>query len=146
MSQFRFQLATLLRLREATRDKCRVELAEARRADDELRVQLEQLNAEQKRLEAECRHAIGPGAVDVDAIVEVQRYAAALREREEKLRQERQAMAAEIDCRRRALLAADRDVKVLEKLRERRQAQHRLEEERQSAKQLDEAALQAVGR
>ena len=55
-------------------------------------------------------------------------------------------MAAEIDRRRRALLAADRDVKVLEKLRERRLVQHRLEEERQLAKQLDEAALQAVGR
>jgi flagellar FliJ protein len=146
MSQVRFQLATLLRLREATRDKCRVELAEARRADEELRVELEQMMAERRRLEDECRRAIGPGAVDVDELVEAYRYAAALRAREERLRQERETLATEVDRRRQALLAADRDVKVLEKLRERRQAQHCLEEERQLAKQLDEAALQAVGR
>ncbi len=84
--------------------------------------------------------------MDVDELVEAHRYAAALRAQEEGLRQKRQTLAAEIDRRRQALLAADRDVKVLEKLRERRQAQHRLEEERQLAKQLDEAALQAVGR
>ena len=36
MARFKFQLATLLRLREATRDERRAELAEAFRADDVL--------------------------------------------------------------------------------------------------------------
>jgi flagellar export protein FliJ len=142
MSQFHFRLATLLRLREVTRDRRRVELAEAHRADEDLRGQLGRLSAEQRRLQDKCRRAAGPGAVDVDELVEAHRYAAALRAEEEGLRQKRHALAAEIDRRRQTLVAADRDVQVLEKLRERRQALHRLEEERQLAKQLDEAALQ----
>jgi flagellar protein FliJ len=146
MTQFRYRLATLLRLREVGRDRRRVELAEAQRADEDLRGQIERLNVEQKRLQEACRAAAGPGAVDVDELVEAHRYAAALRAEEEGLRQKRHALAAEIDGRRQALLSADRDVQVLEKLRERRQALNRLEEERQLARQLDEAALQAVGR
>ena len=146
MSAFHFRLATLLRLREAMRDKCRVDLAEARRADDDLRDNSNDSAWNRSGSKTDVPHGRRPGAVDVDELVEAHRYAAALRAQEEKLRQKRQTLAAEIDRRRQALLAADRDVKVLEKLRSCRQAQHRLEEERQSAKQLDEAALQAVGR
>jgi flagellar protein FliJ len=146
MPQFRFRLATLLRLGEIARDSRRAELAESQRADDHLRRRLDRLITEQRRLETTCRAAAGPGAVDVGELVEAHRYATALRAEEEELKHKRQVLAAEIDFRRQAILAADRDVQVLEKLRERRQALHRLEEERQLAKQLDEAALQTVGR
>ncbi len=47
MAEFRFRLATLLRLRETTRDECRVLLAEACRADEELLDQLTHLGMEQ---------------------------------------------------------------------------------------------------
>jgi flagellar protein FliJ len=143
MTQFRFRLATLLRLREVARDSRRAELAESQRADEHLRRRLERLNAEQRGLEEKCREAAGPGAVDVGDLVKAHRYVAVLRAEEEELRQTRRALAAEIDFRRHALLAADRDVQVLEKLRERRQALYRVEEERQLVKQLDEAALQS---
>lgn len=146
MSQFRFRLATLLRLREIARDSRRAELAESQRADNHLRRRLERLGADQRGLETTCRAAAGPGALDMAELVEAHRYAAALRAEEEELKHKRQVLAAAIDLRRQALLAADRDVQVLEKLRERRQALHRLDEERQLAKQLDEAALQTVGR
>ena len=61
------------------------------------------------------------------------------------LQRQRQALAAEIDRRRQALLEADRDVRTLEKLRENQLQAHRQEEERQEGKRLDEAALQATG-
>ena len=38
------------------------------------------------------------------------------------------------------LVVADRDVRVLEKLREKQARRHRLEEDRQEAKRLDEVA------
>jgi flagellar protein FliJ len=143
MTQFRYRLATLLRLREAARDQRRTELAESRREDEKLVQQLEWNDKEQQRLGEACRKAAGPGTVDLAELIEADRYAVILQQQEERLRAARQSLAVEIDRRREALLAADRDVQVLEKLRDRRQQQHRQEEERQLAKQLDEAALRA---
>ena len=146
MSKFHFRLATLLRLRETTRDERRVQLAEAQRADAELQSQLTRLDVEQEQLQRECRTAAGPGAVDLPRLVEAQQYAAALRAQEAELQQQRQALAVEIDRRRQALLEADRDVRTLEKLRENQLQAHRQEEERQEGKRLDEAALQTTGK
>jgi flagellar protein FliJ len=139
-----FQMATLLRLREVTRDERRALLAEAQRADDELTRQLTCLGVEQQRVRDECRRAAAPGAVDVERLVEAHRYLVGLQARESELRRQRQALAAEIDRCRQSLLKADQDVRVLEKLQDRRRQSQRLEEERQQAKQLDEAALQAA--
>ena len=144
MSEARFQLATLLKLRESTRDECRARLAESQRADQELVDQLTRLGMEQQRVQVECRKAGGPGDVDIERLVEAHRYAVSLRNSENELKQRRQALAAEIQQRRQALLQADQEVQVLEKLRERRLERHRVEEERKEAKQIDEAALQAA--
>ena len=144
MSEPRFQLATLLRLRESTRDECRAQLAESHRADQALIDQLTRLDIEQQQVQEECRKAVAPGSVDVDRLVEAHRYAVSLRIREQELNRQRQTLAAEIQRRRQALLKADQDVQVLEKLRNRRIERHRLEEERQQSKQIDEAALQAA--
>ncbi len=146
MSTFRFRLATLLRLREVARDRRRVQLAESRRADAELVEHLEQLNAQRNHLQEACRAAAGPGAVDVVELLEAHGYAVALRAQEAEYRRQRETLAIEIEHRRQALLAADRDARVLEKLRERRREEYRLAENRQAAKQLDEVALQAASR
>lgn len=143
MSTFQFRLATLLRLREATRDERRAHLAEAQRADAELQIRLTRLGDELRRLQHECRETAGPGAVNVLRLVEVDRYMTELRAQESMLRQQRQALAEEIDRRRQAVLEADREVQSLEKLRERQSQAHRQEEERRENKRLDEAALQA---
>jgi flagellar export protein FliJ len=144
MPEPRFRLATLLRLRESNRDECRARLAESQRTDQELLDQMTRLGMEQQRVQDECRKAAGPGSVDVDRLVEAHRYAVSLRGREEELRQRRQTLALEIRQRRQALVKADQDVQVLEKLRDRRLERHRIEEERKAAKQIDEAALRAA--
>jgi flagellar export protein FliJ len=144
MPEPRFRLATLLRLRESTRDERRAQLAESQRADQELLDQLTRLGMEQQRVQDECRQAAGPGDVQIGRLVESHRYAVSLRTREEELRQRRQTLAVEIQQRRQALVKADQEVQVLEKLRDRRLERHRLEEERKQAKQIDEAALQAA--
>jgi flagellar protein FliJ len=144
MSKFHFRLATLLRLRETTRDERRVQLAEAHRADAELQSQLARLNVKQEQLQRECRAAAGPGEVDLSRLLEALQYASALRAQKAELRQQRQALAAEIDLRRQALIEADRDVRTLEKLRENQSQAHQQAEDRQEVKRLDEAALQAA--
>jgi flagellar protein FliJ len=139
-----FRLATLLRLREVTRDERRESLAEAQRTDAELGRRLTQLDAEQQRVRSQCREAAAPGEVRIVRLVEACRYLAGLQAREEQLQTERDALAAEIDRRRQSLVKADQDVRVLEKLQDRRRQSRRLKDERQQAKQLDEAALQAA--
>jgi flagellar export protein FliJ len=146
MSQFHFRLATLLRLRQSTRDERRVELAEVQRADAELEGQLTRLAARQERLRGECRKAAGPGEVDLARLAESHQYAALLQTQEDELVRQRLALAIEIDRRRQSLLEADREVRTLEKLRENQIEAHRQNKNRQEIKRLDEAALLAAER
>jgi flagellar FliJ protein len=140
MAKFKFRLATLLRLREAARDDRRAELAEAFRVDDVLSKQLKQLAEELGELRIRRRSVAGPGTVDVDQLVESQRYEVALRVQEHLLTEQRKTVAVEIERRRQTLVEADRQVRVLEKLRQRQTERHRQEENRQEAKLLDEVA------
>ena len=144
MAKFTFRLASLLRLRESRRDECRVALAEAHRADELLAKQLDGLGRELDALRAFCRLKASPGNVDIDRLVEAQRYELVTRSRQQHVAQQRQTLAAEIERRRRTLVEADREARVLEKLRQRQAEQHRREEEQREAKRLDEVAMQQM--
>ena len=144
MPEFRFRLATLLRLRQSVRDECRLRLAESQRVDEDLRDRLRRLDAERKRLQGRRRRSAGPGKVDVEGIVEVERYTSVLRSEEERLQRRRETLGVEIQQRRQSLLKADQDARSLEKLRERHLLRHRREEWRRESKQLDEVALHAT--
>jgi flagellar FliJ protein len=144
MAEFKFRLATLLRLREVTRDERRAELAEAYRVDDVLREHLGRVGEELSGLQAQSRQAAGPGTVDVDRLVEAQRYEVTLRAQQHRLNGQREATAREIQRRRQALVAADRDVRLLEKLRQKQARRHRQEEHRREIKELDEVAGQQL--
>jgi len=140
MAKFKFRLATLLRLRETARDQRREELAEAYRADDLLREQLARTEQEIGWLRGQCRRAAAPGTVNVDQLVEAQRYEVVLKARQKQLQGQREQIGAEIERRRQALVVANRNVRVLEKLREHQARRHREVENRREIKQLDEAA------
>jgi flagellar protein FliJ len=142
MAKFKFRLATLLKLREATRDERRAELAEAYRADDILQERLDQIHGELDAMKSGCRKAVGPGAVNIDLLIESQRYEVTLRAYEKQALAQRERLAAEIERRREALLAANREVRVLEKLRDHQLERHRDEENRRDIKRLDEVAGQ----
>jgi flagellar export protein FliJ len=142
MAKFKFRLTTLLKIREATRDERQAELAEAYRADDILVERLRQIHGEFGALLEECRKAAGPGAVNIDRLLEAQRYEVMLRAYEKQTLEQRRRLAEEIERRREALLAANREVRVLEKLREHQLERHREEENRRDIKRLDEIAQQ----
>jgi len=140
MPKFKFRLATLLRLREAARDERRTQLAEAYRVDDILQQRLRRVRAEIDQLRAECRRVAGPGTVDIDRLVESQRYELSLRAQQQQLLRQREAVTAEIERRRAALVEANREVRVLENLREKQAARYQQEENRREIKRLDEVA------
>jgi flagellar protein FliJ len=146
MPRFAFRLATLLRLRENDRDQRRAELAQAYHADDILRQQHEELERERIALLTASRDAARPGPVDVDRLIQTQRYELLLRTHQQQLGSQREAVAAEIDRRRETLVRANREVRILENLREKQALRHREEEARRETKRLDEVAVQRVGR
>jgi flagellar protein FliJ len=146
MAKFKFRLATVLKLREATRDERRTALAEAYRVDDVLRQRLQQVADEILQLKDQCRRVAGPGPVAVDQLVAAHHYEITLQSQQLQLTSQRETVAAEIERRREALTVADREVRVLEKLRANQAVQHRQAEHQQEIKLLDEVAQQRVAR
>ncbi len=138
MRKFTFRLKTLLRLREAVRDQRRGQLAEAFRILDAIDLRLDELRNELDDLKRQ--QAAQPGRVDVDRLVAAHRYEMVLRAEQQHNDQQRQEVSAEVERRREALTAADREVRTLEKLRETQQLRHRAEQERLLMKEIDEIA------
>jgi len=139
MNDFKFRLATLLRLREAARDERRANLADCQRAEAAVRHQLVQWNAEWDRLKSTTREATGPGAVEIDRLVDACRYGQTLEARRRQLDEQLAELTANLESRREALLQADRDMRTLEKLRDAQALRHHQEAHRQDIKRLDES-------
>src|SRR5262245_22273493 len=75
MPAFQFRFQTLLRLRESERQQRRFELAQAYEADQILRRQVDAVTAELATARQTLRQAAAPGVIDVDRLLELQRYA-----------------------------------------------------------------------
>src|SRR5205823_8417852 len=138
---FHFRLETLLRLRISECDERRAELAKALRAEDVLRGEQEKLRGEQTKLVERGRTLKSPGQADVDALLQSHRYELVLAAQSRQLALQLTQVEAETERRRQAAVEADRQVRVLEKLRQRQAAAHRQQTERLDVKQLDEMAL-----
>jgi flagellar protein FliJ len=141
MPSFRFRLTTLLRLREAWRDERRAHLAEAQQAEQLIQERIDEIERALLELQRRSLAAARPGTINVDRLAESARYEMILKVDRESADQQRQAVAAEVQKRREALVAADREVRVLEKLRDTQRERHREEEARQEAQRLDEMAV-----
>ncbi|MDA1053683.1 MAG: flagellar export protein FliJ [Planctomycetota bacterium] len=146
MAKFQFRLQSLVKLREAERQQRRIELAEAFHAESLLRQQASQLEQDVREIEKRSRVISSPGRVHVDRVLETHRYKLILKSQIMILDQKEAQLQAEIERRRAALASADRDVRVLEKLRDRKREEHDAAEFKRELKQLDEVALQRWGR
>jgi flagellar export protein FliJ len=145
LSKFKFRLATFERVCEAARDERRLQLAEALRLDESLQERHQSLDLELAELLAAAQQTASPGWVNVDRLIAAQQYELVLRSEQHTLARQRATLEAEIERRREALIAADREVRTLEKLRESQQQKFRQEEERREIKLLDEVASRRAG-
>ncbi len=139
MAGFHFRLQTLVRLRESVRDERRSQLADALRVDATLEEQQQRLQSDLKSTRLGQRAPVG--RVDVDRILQSQRYEVILQSELAAVTQQRQHVAQEIETRRQALMEADRDVKILEKLKETQLTRWRDDQQRREQSELDEAAV-----
>ena len=141
MSQFKFRLESLVKLRQEDRQQRRVELAEAYKADGILARQADLVALEITDMRKRCLAAASPGHVNVDRLVEIQRFEQFLRAKASGLSERKTRLVEEIEKRRLALVEADRQVRVLEKLRERQLETHRTYELKREVAMLDEVAI-----
>lgn len=146
MSNFKFRLQTVLRLRQAVRDERRAELGRAQRAAEVLREQQERIAAEaienqNATRQMMTRQASSSSGVSVDGLLNAHRHALLLKAQSAQLTQQQNQIAAEIAKRQQALVEADRDVRVLEKLQEKGQVEHDLRELALEQRELDEIAV-----
>jgi len=145
MSTFKFRLATLLRLREMARDQRRAQLAEAYQAEEAILRERRRVSDHLSELMAECRASAAPGELDLDRLLDARRFEVTLRAEHQDLTEKHEAVRAEVDKRREALVESNRSVRVLELLRERQLEQHREREKVREIKQLDEIAGRVGG-
>jgi flagellar FliJ protein len=109
--------------------------------DEERLLQQQQASALQRG-----RQLKSPGAADVDALLQTHRYELVLAAQRRQLVAQIAQVEAESERRRQVLVEADRQVRVLEKLREKQATAHRRQAERLEAKQLDEVAILGYAR
>ena len=142
MATFQFRLATLLRLREADRDERRAQLSDAQQAEAIVAGRIGEMDREIGAIRQLGQLAAAPGKVDVDQLLDMQRYEMQLKIERAATEDQRQKIAQEVERRLERAIAADREVRILEKLRETQLAKHRSEEEKTDQKRFDELAGQ----
>jgi flagellar protein FliJ len=136
-----FRLQSVLKLRLATRDERRKSLADALRADTIVSEQMAKITVEITELRDIFRGAATPGVIEVDRLLTLNRHELLLDANRKSLTSQRKKIAEEIEIRRLALVEADRDVKALEKLRERQERESQMQLDRREQAELDQIAL-----
>lgn len=137
MTRFRFRLDTLVKIREKTRDAAAASVGEVRAAQQVIEQQIADVAQQQQDLMRE-RASQSSGAIQVERLLSMQRYQLQLEGQRNYLLQQRQALQVEHDKRLQVLIEAEKELKVLEKLREQKLQQwteHQLSIEQ---KMLDE--------
>jgi flagellar protein FliJ len=142
MPKYKFRLETLRNVRQARRDDRRIALAEAFQAGELLDERQAALATERTELRALQRSAGIGQFLDVNRLLEAQRYELVLKARGQEIANQRALLETESERRRQALVEADRDVRALELLDERQRREHQRQALRTEYKQLDETAAQ----
>ncbi len=146
MSQFKFRLETLMKIRERERDEAREELAKAYQAVDILGEQFRDVAGQQQENESQRSEVQAVGKISVDSVIEVQRYRLLLRASRNEVVKQIEQVEVEVERRRQVLIEADREVRVLEKLKEKQMQRHAEEQDRIENNQMDEFGTQQAVR
>ncbi len=140
MAGFVFRLASLKKLRESVRDERLAELAQAYQAERILAEQLEKLESDIHNLRELARKKAQPGEVNVDSLIGAHRHELLLDAERRECIERGKLVAAEIERRRQKVARADTDVKVLDRLEEKKLLQYQEKEEKKDSRFMDEIA------
>jgi flagellar export protein FliJ len=128
------------------REQCQLDVAEAEDARRRLVAEQKLLERRLAALQAGMRSSVSPGLVDLQRLSSAGDFSSRLQVQLTELSQQRVRLEEEIARRRQALVEADRDVKTLEKLRERQHQQHEMAARRAGQKLQDDASARSFAR
>lgn len=131
-------------MQQATRQERRAQLAEGLAAQHALELARTDVERELAEQGLSTASAVSRGPIDVERLNAADRYRNVLRARLNITAQDAAALAAEIDARQQALAAAEREFRVLDKLRERQHEQFRYEQSRREINATDEIATRGT--
>ena len=137
MSAFRFRLQSVMRLRMRERDKAAQSLQQAQLAKQKLLHQIAELEAENQQ-QVSVRSAASLGRVDVQRVIDAQRYQLNLSENISSLQGNVELIEQEIEKRLAKLVMSEQGVKALEKLEEHGRNNWHAEQFARSQATLDE--------
>ena len=138
MKKFVFQLESLLRYRENQRDLCRQVLAQILAEQQRLRQSRLALEQQRTDLLDEMRQLGERGEVDIDRSAARRYYAGQMLGEIRAVDRNGEVVAEQLARCRQTLVQADRDVKALEKLREKRETEFQYEQQRREHRELDD--------
>ena len=118
-----FSLQSVLTVRQATVERCRIALRAAEQAEADVQQQMAELVDQQQHVQRERRQMLGSKPrVDLSVVRSCQRYEQQLKRRLHLLRSQLDDASAEVRQQQQALTRADRAVRVLERLSEKQLA------------------------
>ena len=139
--KFNFKLQAVLRYRQSIEDDKRSRFVAIQGTRDLQQKKIDSLKEEStKALEAMVDAKTG--AVDVARVKLLNRYITGLNVSSRQAEGEMRVIEKEVDKRREELVVARQGVRVLEKVRERKVAEHQYEENREETRNFDEIASQ----
>jgi flagellar export protein FliJ len=137
---YKFRLQPLQKIRENTRRERQADLARALEAEAVVREKIESLVQELDATKTEGRRLASEGKINVDFLVGLRRHEAWLLVQKQEAEQKLEQVLTEVERRRLALVEADKEVKVLEKLHEKLKEKHDAEMTAREVVELDEIA------
>lgn len=143
--RFRFNLEAVLRYREITEDRRKREYMEANRAVTEERLRREEMQRERTAMQEEIVRGFEKQEPFQSVVASYNTIGRIENAVSESLRRE-QRLQAELEEKRKAMVAARMDTRIMESLKERRKEEFLREEDRIEQTVLDELSLQQQGR
>lgn len=122
MKKFRFRFESLLRFRKSRRDQCCQILSKLFADLEKLRLDKRKTIGHRLDQLSELRDLSGKGKLDVDRVTSRRFHAGQLLADIESIEQQQDMLDGQIEMCRKVLTEAEREVKVIEKLREKHQA------------------------
>lgn len=140
--KFRFKLAPVLKYRETIQEECRTRFLQVQEMRNQQMRELDKLREESSRA-VESMTDAKTGTLDMSRVLVLNRYITGLNISQQQGTVQLRAIEREAEKRRDELVIARKDVRVMEKLEERRFEEHLYEEGREETKVFDEIAGQA---
>lgn len=146
MSEFRFSLQSVLRVRLAERDVQRVELADAERSQLALQSEIDRIQRGLQQLRTQARRYLLPGSIDIAHLQSCHSCEQTLKRDIDLLDRQRHEAAKKAEKCHAVLIQVDRQVRMLEKLSDKQREEHRREEGKRENRRLDELRCQSFSK